>query len=239
MTAKFRDSAPRDWRVNLDWYSIFLMIGLSLVGQASAHAQFTDRPLAGDVAKHKIDQLRLDDSVLRAEISNAQVSRQAEITRLEGRILQLEEQLRDLPASSGSMQLAFILGLAPVGLVADDETQGRDAPVETNQAKSEIPSEPDTKTGTTAIIRQPSQVVHEIVVRDFVLSVEIELLDARARALEKSREVKSLERLSSKGLASAAQLEMQIMQRRRAELQVERLEKQLAGLRRVYPNYFE
>ncbi len=228
----------RAWTIKA---SCVLMFYLS-ANLSPVHAQFTDRPLAGDVAQQKIEQLRLDDSVIRSEISSAQVARQAEIARLEGRVLQLEEQLRDLPGVSGSRQLAFILGLAAVEpserqKVTEPAANGEAGKSE--QAQAEDSTVPVTKESQPAAGLQPSQIVQEIVVRDYVMSVEIELLDARVRALEKSREVKSLERLSSKGLASASQLELQIMQRRRAEMQVDRLEKQLAGLRRVYPDYFE
>jgi len=209
---------------------------------APVQAQFTDRPLAGDVAQQRIEQLRLDDSVIRSEISSAQVARQAEIARLEGRILQLEEQIRDLPSVSGGQQLAFILGLAETEPSDRKETTVQvtnDEAGKSNPAGVDTLPVPITKESVPAAARQPSSVVKEIVVRDFIMSVEIELLDARARALEKSREVKSLERLSSKGLASASHLELQVMQRRRSELQVDRLERQLAGLRRIYPSYFD
>ncbi len=229
--------------------SCLSMICLSVL-LAPVQAQFTDRPLAGDVAQQRIEQLRLDDSVIRSEISSAQVARQAEIARLEGRILQLEEQIRDLPSVSGSQQLAFILGLAEtepsdrkettVQVTNDDDVEaGKSNPPRVDPSAVHVSPVPITKESAPAAARLLSSVVQEIVVRDFIMSVEIELLDARTRALEKSREVKSLERLSSKGLASASQLELQVMQRRRAELQVGRLEKQLAGLRRVYPSYFD
>lgn len=209
---------------------------------APVQAQFVDRPLAGELAQQRIEQLRLDDSVIRSEISSAQVARQAEIARLEGRILQLEEQIRDLPSVSGSQQLAFILGLAETEPSDRKETTVQVSNGEAGESKParvDPTAVPNTKESAPAAARLPSSVVQEIVVRDFIMSVEIELLDVRTRALEKSREVKSLERLSSKGLASASQLELQVMQRRRVELQVDRLEKQLAGLRRVYPSYFD
>lgn len=228
----------RSWTINA---AHVLMICFS-ANLSPVCAQFADRPLAGDVAQQRIEQLRLDDSVIRSEISSAQVARQAEIARLEGRILQLEEQIRDLPSVSGSQQLAFILGLAETEPSERKETTvhvTNDEAGKSDQARVDPSAVPVTKENAPAAARQLSSVVEEIVVRDFILSVEIELLDARTRALEKSREVKSLERLSTKGLASASQLELQVMQRRRAELQVDRLEKQLSGLRRVYPDYFD
>ncbi len=78
----------------------------------------------------------------------------------------------------------------------------------------------------------------ELLVRDYALALEIETLAARAVVLEKTQEVKSLERLASKGMASSIQLDLQVMHKRRAELQLSRLQKQLAGLQHTFPRLF-
>ncbi len=220
-----------------EWMAFSCAVWLSVTPRG-LQAQFTDRPLAGEVAERKIDQLKLDDSLLRSQISGAQVARQAEIARLEGRILRIEEQLRDLPGGSSEMQLAFVLGLANEPRLASQQTDLADQTEVTNASDQQSPTEKHE--GSSGAQTEPqARVIQEIVVRDFALSLEIEVLDARSRLLEKNREVKSLERLSSKGLASAAQLELEKMHKRRAELQLVRFEKQLEGLKRVYPEYFE
>lgn len=209
-------------------------------------AQNADLPLSGQLTRQQLDQLRLDDSVLRSEMRSAQSARQVEISQLEGRILQLEEQLRDRSSRSSTSELAYILSLAGSATV-DSPAAETEAATTTRTPESEstapeqaaagMPTTDKPTTNLPANIREVGN-IREMLVRDFVLGLEIELLAAKAEVLEKSREVKSLERLATKGLASAAQLELQQLHRRRAELRVTRYENQLSGLRRIYPEYF-
>ena len=213
-------------------------------------AQNVDLPLSGQLTRQQLDQLRLDDSVLRSEMRSAQSARQVEISQLEGRILQLEEQLRDRSSRSSTSELAYILSLAgSISAVSpamateppstapkpeSDATAPKQAKPE--QATTDMPSA-DLPSADLPSADLPVD-IREMLVQDFVLGLEIELLAARAEVMEKSSEVKSLERLATKGLASAAQLELQQLHRRRAELRVTRYEKQLSGLRRIYADYF-
>lgn len=237
-----RRSVPVCWP-QVRWWAWCLAGMLGMLPSLSSGQTF-EPPLAGDVAKQRLEQLRMDDAVLRSEISSAQVARQAEITRLEGRIARLEEQRLEPPASAASLQLAYVLGLAveePQDLPPPVAGGGGDSPPPEAAATPASDTLPAPREATTGQPPRPIKtgelpaVVRELVVQDYRYAVEIDLLAARARLLEKSREVTSLERLSGKGLASPAHLDMQRLHRRQAELQVQRLEHQLAALERIYP----
>ncbi|MCA9131542.1 MAG: hypothetical protein KDA45_00235, partial [Planctomycetales bacterium] len=193
---------------------------------------------------------RQNELLLRAEISGSRVDRQVEISRLEGRILRLEEQLRAMPSQAGTAQFAYVLGLLerhhrPAGAArpAAATTTG-DAQDENRDENQGPPPQNPTAQPAAQPSAQPSPLSIEsvelvaLVAGDYWLSLEIDILEAESRLLEENQQLKSLERLAAKGLAASPQVDFQHLQTKRAVLQLERLRRRRTGLQQRYPELF-
>jgi hypothetical protein len=187
-------------------------------------AQYSD-----ELSRLRIEQLKQNDQLLRSDISGQRVDRQVEISRLEGRIAKLEEQLQGIirgEPTSELLALVLLLDRMEQGAERVDAEDPDDSTQDARQSSS--PKPPDNR----------ERALMQLVAQDFSLQLDIGLLDAQAELLEADKMQQSLERLATKGMASSAQLEMQKLVRQRAELAVKRLLSRRDGLQAIYPQYF-
>jgi hypothetical protein len=77
-----------------------------------------------------------------------------------------------------------------------------------------------------------------LIAEDYMASLNADILDAKIDLMENSASLMSLQRLAGKGLASRPQLELQKIRQQAAEARYDRLKKQQAGLRELFPNLF-
>jgi hypothetical protein len=224
--------------------SAVLMAGmLCLLGSQVASGQIYD-----GLTPQQANELRQYDFLQRTRMNDQRVDRQVEVSRLEGRIMRLEEQMRGVPHPNSTAQLAMVLALldeqpAPIAgdPLAGDPPRTDEAsasPTGSGDRKAPAAETPSTTTPSEArqtLVRQ--QVVRELVGRDYLASLEISIADTKVDLLELTGELTSLQRLSAKGLASGGQLELASLKRRRAELQLTRLEQQRSGIQRLFPQF--
>ncbi len=174
-------------------------------------------------ARREVERLRQQDASLRSSIQGQQIDRQAEIGRLEARIVKLERLVRGLPPRMDNTGLIELLVTLEEGQVL---TSGLPAATEDQPE----PSDSDRQ-------RRRQQVL-QLIAQDYMAALQVEALEMKVALLEHSAQLSSLQRLATKGLATRPQLELQQLKHENAEAQYARLEQQQAGLLKLFPAFF-
>lgn len=166
--------------------------------------------------------LELDQQRAESNIAENRVTRQAEVSRLEGRLLEIESRLDRLASSSSADH-----GLAMISLF--DQLS--------SASKQAIDSSPtaDTTQGNDRPWRSVRPELLRLVAEDYILAMEVELARARIDRLKLLDGFRSLQQMQARGLASEPQLELKELEYKQAMLRVERLEKLTAGYRKLLP----
>jgi hypothetical protein len=183
---------------------LVLLVGLSTLDQVYGQ---TGRYIPIQPSREILD-LKLGQQRANSNISENQVSRQAEISRLEGRIQAIEDRMgqTSLPGSTAS-------GLAILNVldaVAASQTEAT-----------------TWESSRDELLR--------LVAEDYLLGLEVETARARIDQFKVTDSLRALERMRAKGLASEPQLDLKQLEYQQTRLRLERLEKLLAGYRKLLP----
>lgn len=208
------------WSFGTRLFCISLLMLCTLVTSRRAHGQLRQgipRP-----TNRQLLDLELDQQRARSNIAENRVTRQAEVSRLEGRLLEIESRLDRLATPSTAAT-----GLAMIGLF-DQLASGADQPPE------KISSGDKNGNSDTAWTSARPEMLR-LVAEDYILSLEIELARARIDRLKLLDGLRSLQQLRAKGLASQPQLDLQELEYQQAILRVARLEKLTGGYRQLLP----
>ena len=168
----------------------------------------------------EFDRLRQQDSSLRSALQGQRIDRQSEIVRLESRLAKLEDRLEGLPSQSASLRLIDLLLILEMA-EGFDNVQMRDEAADDADGTNR-------PTGRRMALLQ-------LVVKDYLLDLQVKMLQAKISLTEESAQLMSLQRLAGKGLASRQQLELQKLKSRMAAAQLRRLEDQQEGLTKILP----
>ena len=181
-----------------------LLVGLSTCDQVYGQ---TGRYIPIQPSREILD-LKLGQQRANSNISENQVSRQAEISRLEGRIQAIEDRMgQTSPTGSTASGLAILNVLDAVAASQSEATTWE-------SSRSEL---------------------LRLVAEDYLLGLEVETARARIDQFKVTDSLRSLERMRAKGLASEPQLDLMQLEYQQTRLRLERLEKLLAGYRKLLP----
>ena len=198
---------------------------IALTNSLQAQTRSLQAQARDERARQAFNRLLLDDASLRSEIQGTRIDRQAEISRLEARIMKLEKQVRGFPKQMD--HTGFI------ALVATLEEGQRDAAAPAADVPESQPSS-DSDESTEARQRQ----VLELIARDYMSQLKVEILESQIVLQEHAAQLTSLQRLAAKGLATRPQLDVENLKNTQAEARYARLQQQRKGLLELFPSYF-
>lgn len=181
----------------------------------------------------RILDLELEDLQLRSGVATQRVNRQAEVARLEARIEELESRLNAFETKLGPTLWPFLdLIDADAARTAAAPTVGADGP---SSAEPELDPAVGDAPGTSAITSDRRLRLARLMAQDYLLALEADLVDARIEMVDANQSAGSVQRLVAKGLATGLQLKREQLETERAAARVVRLEKQVEGLRELFP----
>ncbi len=213
---------------SLPWLAFAILV----LAPEYGHGQVSDA-----ITRQKVDQLFLRDESLRTSIQGQRIDRQAEISRLEGRITKLEQSARQSAQSIDSSRLISLLFALEAGFKANDVAAN-------GEPQSFSSAEEEHKSRTASTVRMESEVdvrrqeMLKFIAEDYVAGLKSQMLEARITLMEEAALLMSLQRLGSKGLATKPQLDLQRLKRDSAESRYARLKQQQTGLRELFPSLF-
>lgn len=192
-------------------------------------------PGTDPLTQQRVDRLYQRDEILRTSIQGQRIDRQAEISRLEGRIAKLE-RAADHPSQNFD-SFRFLQLLMTLEENADQPAQVEVAS-EGESGPSTMPPQPLEQPTQDALSPSRTKRVLQFIADDYMAALNTQILEARIMLREESSQLMSLQRLASKGLATSAQVELQQLKNQHAEARFLRLRQQQTGLISLFPNYF-